>query len=111
MPLKALAATAPNSRDSSFCTSTDESYPYETLEESNIPHTPLQDNNNELTQSLPSCNSHVVPDMELPTAALEQKVQEILQQQHQHYQLVMQQQMLIQVTMHGKTSKYFRIQN
>ena len=56
LPLKALAATAPNSRDSSFCTST-ESYPYETLDEGIIPPpTPLQDNN-ELTQSLPSCNN------------------------------------------------------
>ena len=95
LPLKALAATAPNSRDSSFCTST-ESYPYEALDESTMPHTPLQDNN-ELTQSLPSCNnSHVVPDLDFPPAALEQKVQEILQQQHQHYQIVMQQQMLMQ---------------
>ena len=125
LPLKALAATAPNSRDSSFCTST-ESYPYETLDDagpihhigvhpssnlqvgcggvggvgsgSGVPYTPLLQDNNELTQSLPSCNnSHVVPDMDLQTSAvLEQTVQTILQQQNQHYHMVMQQQILMQ---------------
>lgn len=113
---KAFAATAPSSQTSSCFTST-ESYPYESLDESssitpaqtpvgaphhillhhhmsqhqpNLQHHAGHQDNNELTQSLPSCSLDPGAEMEL-TAVLDQSIQHSLMQQHQNYQMVMQQ--------------------
>ena len=131
---KAFARTAPCSQTSSCFTST-ESYPYESLDESvSTAQTPLGDrkppgvpliypvlasdlnvvvgDNNELTQSLPSCNNSITP-VTMPISVVEpgasemelvmssegthySNVHQSLMQQHQNYQMVMQQQMLQQ---------------
>jgi hypothetical protein len=119
--MAATAATAPSSQNSS-CFNSTESYPYESLDES--AQTPLgpvpgyKVDPNELTQSLPSCNSSVAVPLtpgnqsvnhpsfiEPPCSDMEAIMAEVVNahqymnpiQQHllaqqQHYQLVMQQQ-------------------
>ena len=105
---KAFAATAPSSQTSSCFTST-ESYPYESLD--NEVQTPLGPppsglNENELTQSLPSCSTVLPPTFLLEEPASEMELSAVsradpnyqmqlnLMHQHHQYQMVMQQQLM-----------------
>ena len=96
----------------SSCFNSIESYPYESLDETRTsaaqtpcgpgPGPPSMADNNELTQSLPSCNNTLIQIVE-PASEMELVMQDqhqtyavhqSLLQQHQNYQIVMQQQQM-----------------